>query len=568
MLDWLLQPTILAATAVAVAALLGLQAWWWRRVAALQAVNEQLRRQVAEQTSATQTRSRFLAMMSHEIRTPLTGIVGFADVLEDEPLSDSGRRSLEAIRRSSRALQALLGDILDFSRIDAGALPIQCCPVDLEALLLEVRDEFAPQARRRGLAFGLSVAPDARRWSETDPLRLRQVVVNLVSNAIRYTEAGVVQVTAAADPAEPDAVVIRVTDTGLGIAPEDCERIFDAFAQAADGESRRGGDGGGVGLGLAIANGLVAALRGSLTLESTVGQGSVFTVRLPLPACAPGSAAIALALDDVPATPARVLLVDDVAMNRELFAALLSREGHRVTAVEDGEAALRRLDGTQFDLALIDIQMPFMDGLELTRRIRATANPVIAQLPIIALSAAAYGDDRERARAAGMDGYITKPATRADIAVAIAKVMALRTTAQAPSTPRSFEAADSGAVVDLAVLDDQRVTFGDERLRRFLALLRDELSRRRTALEAAACEDDRAGLALHAHAVASAAGNLGFIPLLELGRRLENEFLSLPEDEVPAALDRLRASIEAATTAITKLDADLADGRFERRAAG
>jgi len=563
MLDWLLQPTAVAATAAAVATLLGLQVGR-RRLAALRAANERLARQVAEQTAATQARSRFLAMMSHEIRTPLTGIVGFADVLEEEPLSDAGRRSLDAIRRSSRALQALLGDILDFSRIDAGALPMQRCPVDLEALLLEVRDEFAPQARRRGLAFGLSVAQDARRWSETDPLRLRQVVVNLVSNAIRYTEAGMVQVTAAADPANLDVMVIRVADTGLGIAPEDCERIFDAFAQAADGESRRGGDGGGVGLGLAIANGLVTALQGSLALESTVGQGSVFTVRLTLPPCAPGAPAIAPPVRSLPATPARVLLVDDVAMNRELFTALLSREGHHVTAVEDGEAALRCLEAARFDLALIDIQMPFMDGLELTRHIRAAIDPVTARLPIVALSAAAYGEDRERARAAGMDGYVTKPATRDDIADAIARVRALRGTNLPPDPSQALDA----VVVDLGVLDEQRATFGAERLRRFLALLRDELSRRRTALEAAAHEGDRAGLALHAHAVASAAGNLGFNTLLELGRRMESEFPDLADAEIPAALDRLYAAIDAATGTITALDAELANGRVGKLAAG
>lgn len=566
MLDWLL-PAAAAALVTAAVLALGLRAW--RGVAALRAANERLARRVRELSAATGARTRFLAMMSHEIRTPLTGIVGFAEVLSDEPLSEAGRRSLDGIRRSSRALQALLGDILDFSRIDAGALPMQRRPVDLEALLAEVREEFAPRARQRGLGFGLSVAETARRWAEADPLRLRQVIVNLVSNAIRYTEAGAVRVTASADPADRDTIVIAVVDTGLGVAPEDRERIFDAFAQASDGGSGRREDGGGVGLGLAIAGGLVRAMGGSIALDSTLGQGSTFTVRLPLPACAPATPAAA----PEPAQaciPRRILLVDDVAMNRELFSAMLSREGHAVTAAEDGEAALRCLEDGHFDLALIDIQMPFMDGLELTRRIRAAADPRIAALPIVALSAAAYGEDRERAEAAGMNGYVTKPATRDDIADAIARVAEPGATAWEQTAPAAASASTAATpILDRRTLDGQRTTFGDHRLRRFLTLLREELARRRAALDAAARAGDRVALALHAHAAASAAGNLGFAALLELGRRLETAFPELPENDIPIAVGRLQSAIDDAVAMIGTLDAELSgEGGEESRLAG
>ncbi|MEQ8816023.1 MAG: ATP-binding protein [Thalassobaculum sp.] len=536
----------------------------WRRARDLTRENRELQAETGRLEAATQARSRFLAMMSHEIRTPLTGIVGFAEALTDDPLTPDGRHAVDSIRRASSSLQELLGDILDFSRIDAGGLPIQRTATDLEALLNGIRDEFAPQARRRGLAFGLTVADEARRWSMTDPLRLRQVVVNLVSNAIRYTEAGAIRVAAAVDPDDADTVTIRVTDTGLGIAPDDCRRIFDAFSQAADGKAAQAG--GGVGLGLAIAEGLVRAMGGSLTVDSALGAGSTFTVSLPLPVCAAPAAVPSPPTAAPTVAPAHILLVDDVEMNRELFAAMLMRSGHRVTTAEDGETALRCLAVDRFDLALIDIQMPFMDGIELTRRIRSSENPVVAGLPIVALSAGAYGEDRARAQEIGMDDYVTKPATREDIAAAVARVRQGTDGATATvAGPRTVPAQDP---LDREAFERQRATFGDERILRFLAMLAEELERRRTAIGDTAGGSTVAELGQHAHAIASAAGNLGFLRLMDLGRTLERNVATLSPPELAVALDEFLHSIADASASIAALRIELHSPASDRRAAG
>lgn len=539
-----------------------------RRTRRIEAETAALRRRAEELEAASHARSRFLAMMSHEIRTPLTGIVGFGEALADEPLTPAGRRAVESIRRASRSLQGLLGDILDFSRIDADALPMQRVPTDLDALLNEVRDEFVPQARQRGLAFGLTVTDGARRWTETDPLRLRQIVVNLVSNAIRYTETGMVRIAASTAPDEHDRIVIRVIDTGLGIAPDDRRRIFDVFAQATERDVVQNADGGGVGLGLAIADGLVRAMGGTIALDSALGEGSTFTVTLPLPACAAPPAASKAADPPPSGEPASILLVDDIEMNRDLFAGMLARAGHRVVAAPDGETALRRLAEERFDLAFIDIQMPFMDGIELTRRIRASGDPAVAGLPIVALSAAAYGEDRARAEAAGMNDYVTKPATRDDIAAAVARVRAGRAQAGPIAAVPAPAEAPAPSALDRAEFELQRETFGDERLLRFLGMLEAELGRRDAAIDEAAGRDDRAEIGQHAHAIASASGNLGFRHLMGLGRTLEHEVAGLSPEALAASVDELRRAIADAVAAIADVRAELDAGASEQRAAG
>ena len=357
-------------------------------------------------------------------------------------------------------------------------------------------------------------------------------------------------------------MTIRVTDTGIGIAPDDCRRIFDAFSQAVDGEATQSG--GGVGLGLAIAEGIVRAMGGSLAVESALGEGSTFTVALPLPVCAappamPGPQAATPAV-----APAHILLVDDVEMNRDLFAAMLVRSGHRVTTAEDGEAALRCLAEDRFDLAFIDIQMPFMDGIELTRIIRSSENPAVAGLPIVALSAGAYGEDRARAQEVGMDDYVTKPATREDIAAAVARVhqgMDGATSADAGPVPAHDP-------LDREAFEQQRATFGDERILRFLAMLGEELERRRTAIGDAAGRGAVAELGQHAHAIASAAGNLGFLRLMDLGRTLERNVATLSPPERAIALDEFLCSIADAGAAIAALRIELDRPASGRRAAG
>lgn len=240
----------------------------------------------------------------------------------------------------------------------------------------------------------------------------------------------------------------------------------------------------------------------------------------------------------------------------------LPRAGHRVTTADDGEAALRCRGRAAFDLAFIDIQMPFMNGFELTRRIRASNDPAVAGLPIVALSAAAYGENRTRAQEAGMSDYVTKPATREDIAAAVARVRA-----GAPAADAATESASPPPVLDQDAFDQQRATFGDTRILRFLGMLAEEMERRRTALDEAAGRAARIEIGQHAHALASAAGNLGFRQLMDLARALERVVATMTPDELAAALDELRRSMTDSAAMIATLTAELERGETGRRTA-
>jgi signal transduction histidine kinase len=364
---------------------------------------EELRAARDAADAANRAKSSFIATMSHEIRTPLNGILGLARLLQDEGVTPSAQRHVALIDQSAQALRALVDDILDMSKIEAGRMDIEQATFDLQVLLDEVVNLHRVRATEKGLLLRLQLAPDVPRHVRSDPSRLRQILSNLVANAVKFTRQGQVDLSTKRLPGTADLVEFTVTDTGLGIADEFLPHLFEPFTQQDVGTSRRFG---GTGLGLAIVQQLTGLLGGQVSVESVAGQGSCFRVRLPLPpaeAKPPGS--VWGGLEESPRA-LRVLVVDDHSTNRLVATSLLRKLGcGTVEEANDGKEAVERALAQPYDLVLMDCEMPVMDGYEATRRLRAAG----CKSQIVAFTANVMVGARERCLAAGMDDYLSKP---------------------------------------------------------------------------------------------------------------------------------------------------------------
>jgi len=372
--------------------------------------------------AANEAKSRFLATMSHEMRTPLNGVLGMIGLLLAGPLNPTQRHQAELIRSSGQALLTVLNDILDLSKIEAGRMELELAPYRLLDAVQDVVQLLAVRAQARGLVLALHADPDLPAVVIGDASRLRQVLFNLVGNALKFTEVGRVDVTLAHQPQADGGFLLSlvVQDTGIGIAPEALTRLFARFSQADSSTARRYG---GTGLGLAITREIVTLMGGEIAVQSTPGQGSSFTVVLPM---APGrlpnrqraeggrgaadgdAAAPASRAGSGGMRPLRILSVDDNQVNQMLIKALLEDWGHLCDVVGDGSEALAQVQAAHYDLVLMDIEMPEMDGLAATRAIRAMPEPM-ASLPVLAMTANVLPEQRARYQEAGMLGAVAKP---------------------------------------------------------------------------------------------------------------------------------------------------------------
>jgi signal transduction histidine kinase/ActR/RegA family two-component response regulator len=375
--------------------------------------------------AAGRARSEFLAVMSHEMRTPLNGIIGVAGLLLEMEMGTTEQQYVRIVLDSGNHLLQLINDILDFSRLDAGRLDLEDTDFEPRLVLGDTIGLLASQARSKGLELALEVADDVPRLVAGDPRRLRQVLLNLIGNGVKFTAAGSVRVGVTRLGGEADSVRLgfTVADTGIGIALPAQGRLFNEFTQVDSSISRRFG---GSGLGLAISRRLIERMGGTISVESTPGQGSIFRFDIRLRAVraegepAPGAAAAGAA---VPRRRGlRILLAEDNPTNRLVATRMLERGGHQVEAVTNGAEAVVAVREGRFDLVVMDVMMPEMDGLTATTTIRRLPGPV-SRIPIIGLTANAMVTDEMAAIAAGMDHFATKPISADRLAEAIARVM-------------------------------------------------------------------------------------------------------------------------------------------------
>jgi signal transduction histidine kinase/ActR/RegA family two-component response regulator len=378
-----------------------------------------LRRARLAAEAANRAKSAFLAKMSHEIRTPMNGILGMAGLLLQTSLSPAQRELATTINESAEALLGLLNEILDLAKVESGKIDIRLAPLSLPAQLQEVERLFRARALEKGLQLTIAPLPADLPLVAADELRLRQILVNLVSNAIKFTDHGEVTLGLSVEPAPRQELLAKftVTDTGVGISPADQSRLFEVFAQGEDPIARWRG---GTGLGLSISRRLAELMGGSLTLASEQGKGSVFTLALPLAPAAEALPAAAARPARLPLKSSRVLVVEDNPVNRRVLELMLKKLGCQPTLVNSGEEALAVTTTRPFDLILMDWEMPGMDGLATARALhqRWSENE---RIPILAITANAMQGDRDRCLAAGMADYLTKPIDLPTLGAAITR---------------------------------------------------------------------------------------------------------------------------------------------------
>ena len=446
-----------------------LSAWMsYHRRRELRAVTASLNEQRKFAEVAHASKSAFLATMSHEIRTPLNGVLGMAHSLKSDNLPREQADKVMTILDSGKTLMSILNDVLDLSKIEAGRLEIVPSNADLRHIIGRVHKLYLPMAEEKGLLLTLQMDEDIPQYVSCDRVRVRQCLSNLLSNAVKFTEKGEVAVRVSCEQGEGVAVsiVISVSDTGIGMSEEICRRLFAEFTQAESTTARRFG---GTGLGLAITRRLARLMQGDVTVESAPGEGSTFSFNFATTIVQTGPTPMPESASVLPVASGglrgkRVLVVDDNAINRQVAQLFLRLMDVEVSEAENGLVALELLATQRFDIILLDVHMPVMDGAETIRRIRAS-NAAWSGVAVIALTADAMSGDRERYRAMGMDGYASKPISQDELILEMYRVLGqaapvqVRTSDKGP--PDAAKSARSQAQDDIdQVLRDIDIAVG------------------------------------------------------------------------------------------------------------
>lgn len=380
-------------------------------------------RQVAEE--ANKAKSDFLAIISHEIRTPMNGIMGIVQLLEQSSMDEKQREYIDVVKNSGETMVTLLNDILDYSKIEKGMIDLESISFSPRKLVQSVITLMSGRAEDKGISLGFDISSDIPEFLQGDPNRIRQILLNLVGNAVKFTEQGTVKVhvTAQQPPGQQLLYRFEIIDSGIGISPEAQTKLFQAYAQADASISRRFG---GTGLGLTICRMLVQAMQGDIGLNSVVGQGSTFWFTLPLTKTDAPAVVSNAALQNTPVhyTPLNVLVIDDNAVNLKVVSGLLELDSHTVTTCMSGAEGLKLLDEHDFDIVLVDLQMPNMDGKSFARHVRQNSDKHISNLPLYALTGMAADEDKQAALEAGLNGTITKPVTQASLRAVLSAIPA------------------------------------------------------------------------------------------------------------------------------------------------
>ncbi|NJB91733.1 ATP-binding protein [Xanthomonas arboricola] len=543
----------------------------------------QLTRATAEARRASEAKSRFLANMSHEFRTPLNGLSGMTEVLATTQLDDEQRECLKTIQASTRSLLALVEEVLDISAIEAGKLRINASDFAVHDTLQAIGLILEPQAKAKGLRYQATIAADVPPRVHGDAGHLQQILLNLVGNAVKFTDHGSVQLKVAATEASGRAGVLlrfEVLDTGIGVPVDMRPRLFEAFEQADTGLARRFE---GSGLGTTIARGLVQSMGGAIGFEENPEGGSLFWFELPFglatakPAATPSPVLHETESTTIPgnviafADPflrhrarvrsMQILVADDHLANRLVLQRLLQKAGHRVTCVDGGEAVLDALAEADYDAAIVDLHMPGVSGLDMLKQLRVMQAGGKPGTPIVVLSADVTPESIRSCEQAGAYAFLAKPVAAIKLLDTLAEIAVNQKLRQTDLSIGTRSAAPSGAVLDPAVLDElAELGMGNEFEREFIQQCLSDAAACVVQLGKAAADGDWAGLREHAHAVKGVSSNLGLVMLAEQG----GELMRLPEAQLRAEwsqrLEQLKNGLKLGREALAQRAQNKSDG--------